>query len=82
MRFALHLQRDPRSALALAQKNWEVQRAPWDARVLLEAARAAGDPQAAVPVIAFVRETHLEDPVIEALVREIESRAKVAAVRQ
>ena len=82
VRFALHLQRDPRSSLALAQKNWEVQRAPWDARVLLEAARAAGDPQAAVPVIAFVRETRLEDPVIEALVREIESRAKVAAVRQ
>jgi tetratricopeptide (TPR) repeat protein len=82
VRFALHLQRDPRSALALAQKNWEVQRAPWDARVLLEAARAAGDPQAAAPVIAFVRETRLEDPVIEALVREIESRAKVAAVRR
>ena len=79
VRFALHLQRDPRSALALAQKNWEVQRAPWDARVLLEAARAAGDPQAAAPVLAFVRETRLEDPVIDALVREIESRTKVAA---
>jgi tetratricopeptide (TPR) repeat protein len=79
VRFALHLQRDPRTALAIAQKNWEVQRAPWDARVLLEAARAAGDPQAAVPVIAFVRETRLEDPVIEALVREFEPRAKVAA---
>jgi len=79
VRFALHLQRDPRSALAFAQKNWEVQRAPWDARVLLEAARAAGDPQAAAPVLAFVRETRLEDPVIDALVREIESRTKVAA---
>jgi hypothetical protein len=42
--------------------------------VLLEAARAAGDSQAAATVIAFVRETRLEDPVIEALVREIESR--------
>jgi hypothetical protein len=80
VRFALHLQRDPRSALILAQKNWEVQRAPWDARVLLEAARAARDPQAAVPVIAFVRETRLEDPVIERLVRELEPRAKIAAV--
>ena len=80
VRFALHLQRDPRTALALAQRNWEVQRAPWDARVLLEAARAAGDPQAAAPVVAFVRETRLEDPVIEALARELEPRAKVAAV--
>ena len=79
VRFALHLQRDPRSALAFAQKNWEVQRAPWDARVLLEAARAAGDPQATAPVLAFVRETRLEDPVIDALVQEIESRTKVAA---
>ena len=80
VRFTLHLQRDPHSALVLAQKNWEVQRAPWDARVLLEAARAARDAQAALPVIAFVRETRLEDPVIEALVRELEPRAKVAAV--
>jgi hypothetical protein len=47
--------------------------------VLLEAARAARDSQAAVPVIAFVRETRLEDPVIEALVRELDPRAKVAA---
>jgi hypothetical protein len=80
VRFALHLQRDPRAALALAQKNWEVQRAPWDARVLLEAARAAGDPKAAAPVIAFVRETRLEDPVIDTLVRELDPRVKLAGV--
>lgn len=81
VRFALRLQHDPRLALSLAQKNWEVQRAPWDVRVLLEAAQAARDSQAAAPVIAFVRETRLEDPVIEALVRELEPRTKVAAVR-
>ena len=39
--FALHLEHDPQSALDLAQRNWQLQRAPWDARVLLEAALAA-----------------------------------------
>ena len=78
VRFELHVRRDPKAALALAQRNWEVQRAPWDARVLLEAARAAGDTQAAAPVLAFVRETKLEDPVIEALARDLDPRAKVA----
>jgi tetratricopeptide (TPR) repeat protein len=80
VRFALHLQRDPRTALALAQRNWEAQRAPWDARVLLEAARAADDPQAATGVLAFVRETKLEDPVIESLARELEGRVRTAAI--
>ena len=42
VRFALHVQHDPQAALALALQNWNVQRAPWDARVALEAAKAAG----------------------------------------
>ena len=33
----------PQAALALARDNWEVQREPWDARILLEAAVASGD---------------------------------------
>ena len=81
VRFALHLGHDPRTALALAQRNWEAQRAPWDARVLLEAAVAAGDPQAAAPVLAFVRETRLEDPVIESLARELQRGVKAAVAR-
>ena len=81
VRFALHLQRDPRTALALAKRNWEAQRAPWDARVLLEAARAADDPQAAAGVLAFVRETKLEDPVIESLSRELRGRLKIVVAR-
>jgi Tfp pilus assembly protein PilF len=82
VRFALYLQRDARTALALAKRNWEAQRAPWDARVFLEAALAAGDPQAAASVLVFVKETRLEDPVIESLAREIQGRGKaVAAAR-
>jgi hypothetical protein len=43
-RFELHLRHDSRRALALAVANWAVpQREPEDARILLEAAIAAGD---------------------------------------
>jgi Tfp pilus assembly protein PilF len=72
-RFALQLQHDPQTALDMALRNWEVQRAPWDARVVLEAALAAKQPQAAAPVLEFLRTTKLEDPVLEPLVRELHS---------
>jgi tetratricopeptide (TPR) repeat protein len=73
VRFALHLQHDPQTALDLAQRNWQVQRAPWDIRVLLEAALAANNPQAAKNVIAFVHETKLQDPIIAALVQQLDA---------
>ena len=82
VRFALTLQHDPQTALTLAQKNWQVQREPWDARVFLEAAQAAGQPSAAVPVLEFVQQSRLEDPVVQPLARELAKRLAVAtAVR-
>ncbi|HEV8500500.1 MAG TPA: hypothetical protein VGR63_02910 [Casimicrobiaceae bacterium] len=74
VRFALHLQHDPQAALALALQNWKVQRAPWDARVVLEAAKAADKPEAAAGVLAFVAQTRLQDPVIEPLAAELRAR--------
>ncbi len=71
VRYALYLKHDPQSALMLASRNWEVQRAPWDARVFLEAALAARDPRAATPVLTFLRQTKLQDPVVDSLVREL-----------
>jgi tetratricopeptide (TPR) repeat protein len=71
VRFALYLKHSPQAALMLALRNWQVQRAPWDARVFLEAALAAHDPQAAAPVLTFLRQTKLQDPVVESLVREL-----------
>ncbi len=68
VRFALYLKHDPQAALMLALRNWQVQRGPWDARVFLEAALAAHDPQAAATVLAFLRQTKLQD-VVESLVR-------------
>lgn len=70
-RFALQLQHDPARALTLALQNWSVQRAPWDARVLLEAALAARQPDAAAPALQFLERTHLQDPVIEPLAKQL-----------
>jgi hypothetical protein len=73
-RFALQLQHDPQAALEMALRNWQVQRAPWDARVVLEAALAANEPEAASPVLVFLQKTQLEDPIIEPLARELRAR--------
>ncbi len=70
-RFALQLQHDPPRALDLALQNWRVQRAPWDARVVLEAAIAAGQADAAAPVLQFLEQTKLQDALIEALARQL-----------
>ena len=70
-RFLLHLADDPEAALAAAQRNFERQREPADVRILLEAARAARKPAAAAPALAFVERVKLEDPAIDALMREL-----------
>jgi tetratricopeptide (TPR) repeat protein len=53
-RFALYLLRRPHEALDLAQRNWSLQRTPQDARILLEAAFAADDPEKAKPAIELL----------------------------
>jgi len=68
-RFLLHVLDQPESALALAQKNWDVQREPRDARIFLEAALAAGkNPQ---PLLAFLTESKLQDARLETLLAQI-----------
>jgi tetratricopeptide (TPR) repeat protein len=73
-RFALQLQHDPVRALDIALQNWAVQRAPWDARVLLEAALAAQQPAAAASALQFLQRTHLQDPIIDSLARQLRLR--------
>ena len=60
-RFTLALLHDSQTALTLAQTNWEIQKEPWDARLLLETALASGSRQAAKPVIAWLHINHVED---------------------
>jgi tetratricopeptide (TPR) repeat protein len=66
-RFALWLQHDPARALDLARANWNVQREPADARILLEAANAAGQVAAADPVRDWMRDNGVEDATLSAL---------------
>jgi hypothetical protein len=74
-RFELEIKSDPRSALDLAKANWDVQREAWDARIFLESALAAKDPNAAHDVVAFVREHKWEDPRITSLCDALEKKA-------
>lgn len=60
-RFHLTLLNKPQTALRLAADNWNVQREPADARVLLEAAVAARSLASAQPALEWLAETRLED---------------------
>ncbi len=66
-RFALDLLHQTDRALTLARANWDVQREPADARILMEAALAAGRPQEAAPVLAWQRDNHVQDTRLSAL---------------
>lgn len=60
-RFLLEVEHQPLLALEAARENWKVQREPEDILVLVAAARAAGNPDAAEPALQFVRTTGLGD---------------------
>ena len=60
-RFTLVLLQQPLNALQLALENWETQREPWDARILLDAAIHSGDSAAAQPAIDWLKSVNLED---------------------
>jgi tetratricopeptide (TPR) repeat protein len=60
-RFLLEVQDQPDAALSAALANWDVQREPDDALILVTAAHAAGTPERAAPAIAFARAQGLHD---------------------
>jgi tetratricopeptide (TPR) repeat protein len=67
-RFTLYLLNDPQAALRLAQDNWQLQKEPADARILLEAALAASDVTAVDAVADWLRGSGLEDVQLSRLV--------------
>jgi predicted Zn-dependent protease len=69
-RFALALLHDSQAALSLAQANWEIQKEPWDARLLLESALAVGSWNTARPVITWLHRNHVEDTRLHQLVAQ------------
>jgi len=60
-RLNLFLLKQPQEALKLAQANWQAQREPRDARILLETALATGRTDAAQPVIDLLAVNRMED---------------------
>jgi len=75
-RFALEVQDDPPRAVALARDNYRLQREPRDARLLLEAAVAAGSRDAATPVLAWLAATRHEDPRLRRLAEKLRVPAR------
>jgi hypothetical protein len=75
-RFTLHLLNRVPDALRLAEANWTVQREPWDARILLEAALAADAPVAARPVLDWLMSSRLEDEQIRKLASQLTEVAR------
>jgi tetratricopeptide (TPR) repeat protein len=60
-RFLLDVEGQPSAALAAAQQNWRVQHEPDDVLILLRAAQAARQSQAAAAALQFLSRTGLED---------------------
>jgi len=65
-RFTLEVTKNAAAALALAQRNWDVQHEPWDARLLIAAAEAAGKPQSMQPVRDWLLSSKLQDVRLQA----------------
>jgi predicted Zn-dependent protease len=60
-RFLLDVEQSPEQALAAALENWNVQREPEDALILIRTAQASHRPEAAAPALDFLRAAKLED---------------------
>jgi len=71
---AIEIEHDASRALDFAQQNWQVHKTPYDARALLAAAIARGEPAAARPVVDWVAKTRLEDKTIERLIQRLAAR--------
>ena len=70
-RFQLSVEGNKARALQLAVENWAIQREPYDARILLEAAVAAGCRDAAQPVLDWLTQSKHEDPQLTALAQKL-----------
>jgi len=71
-RFTLVLLHDAKRALRLAQANWNVQREPADARILLESSIAAQNLPAAQPVLDWMKMNRVEDFHLQQLARQLQ----------
>jgi predicted Zn-dependent protease len=61
-RFELDIEGRPERALVLAHRNYQVQKEPRDAEILMRAALAADQPKAARAALDWLRSSQYEDP--------------------
>ncbi|HWI80628.1 MAG TPA: hypothetical protein VNT59_01290 [Ramlibacter sp.] len=73
-RFELDVEGRPAKALELAARNYQAQKEPRDAAILMRAALAAGQPAAAKPALDWLRANRYEDPVLEALAQQLAAK--------
>jgi predicted Zn-dependent protease len=70
-RFQLAVQGDVAKSLLLARENFAAQREPIDARILLEAAVAARDKQAAQPALDWMAASGIQSVALQPLVAQL-----------
>ncbi|WP_295992150.1 hypothetical protein [Rugamonas sp.] len=69
--FELYLRHDPKAALALARKNWAVQREAADVQIYLASALQAQDDAAAGPALDWIAANHVDDVTALRLARQL-----------
>ncbi len=70
-RFELDIEGQPRKALDFASLNYQVQKEPRDAEILMRAALAAKDAKAAQPALDWLRTSRYEDARLSALASQL-----------
>jgi len=70
-RFELDIEGNPTKAVDLATRNYQDQKEPRDAEILMRAALAAKQPRAASPAVAWLRTNKYEDPHLAALANRL-----------
>ncbi|WP_341903779.1 hypothetical protein [Polaromonas sp. YR568] len=73
-RFALDVEGNPSQALLLATNNYQIQKEPRDAEILMRAALAADKAAAAAPALEWLQTSRYEDPAMAALAAQLRSK--------
>ncbi len=73
-RFELDIESNPAKATGLASRNYEVQKEPRDADILMRAALAANQAKLAQPALDWLRTSRYEDPVMAQLASQLASK--------
>lgn len=73
-RFELDVEGHPDKALELAARNYQAQKEPRDAEILLRTALAANQPKAAQPALDWLRTSGYEDPALARLADQLAAK--------